>query len=69
MLINWFLSSSINKSPIQAKSKNSEIYSLALQFCSLLLSIGVIRQIVDKDTPAEENFKVKIFISIFFLQS
>lgn len=71
MLINWFLSSiNSNKSAGQQKQKNSDLYAVALQFSSLLLSLGVIQQIIDKNAPKEECFKVSLILfwdAILFL--
>lgn len=59
MLINWFLSSvTTNKTAVQQKQRNSELYLLAVQFCTQLLSVGVIQQIIDKNAAKEEVFKV-----------
>lgn len=59
MLINWFLSSVADKNTTQ-KFKNSELHSLAIQFCTQLLTVGVIQQIIDKDAGKEDIFKVCI---------
>lgn len=60
MLINWFLSTLPDKSTSNQKFKNSELYLLAVQFCTQLLSAGVIQQIIDKDAAKEEIFKVSV---------
>ncbi|KAI5752984.1 hypothetical protein M8J77_022456 [Diaphorina citri] len=50
MLINWFLSS--------FPEENHLLKVVALQFCSHLLSAGVIQQISDKYLEASNQFKV-----------
>lgn len=59
MLINWFLSSLSDKKSFNPKFKSSELHLLAVQFCTQLLSAGVIQQIIDKDAAKEDTFKVK----------
>lgn len=61
MLINWFLSSLSNKAVVNQKNKNNERYTLALQFCTQLLSLGVIQQIIDKNAAKEDVFKVILY--------
>lgn len=59
MLINWFLSSIADKNLFGQKLKNSELHTLAVQFCTQLLAAGVIQQIIDKDAGKEDIFKVR----------
>lgn len=58
MLLNWFLSSFADNSPVKNVLNAQDLKAIGIQYCTYLLAAGVLRQIPDKDAPPEVVFKV-----------
>ncbi|XP_072939301.1 uncharacterized protein capu isoform X2 [Epargyreus clarus] len=57
MLLNWFLSSFADNSPVKNVLNAQDLKAIGIQYCTYLLAAGVLRQIPDKDAPPEVVFK------------
>lgn len=56
MLINW-IASTISKS-MTGDYNVDDVHLLSSHFCTSLLMVGVMKQIIDKDAPLQDSFCV-----------